>query len=227
MGVDRADFYRFGLRRDVLLPRLRTVAAVDADADTITVPSNGWTGSEYLTFSVVPASATTPVLPGGIGASTVYRPLPVEGSSSLAKLSLTEGGSPIDITGAGDGAFQVEEDLGPLIDSFLETWQARVEAVMPAHRRPLADPLPRDVVWVICKRAAYDMAVTHTLVTPSYWEQNRETIAAQDADAKARMDQWRKGEADVDAIDATPDVLENGAVSILPGATSSGWRGAI
>jgi uncharacterized protein DUF1320 len=218
-----AQFGIYGLRRENILPRVRTVTAVDASANTIAVQAHDWAGAEYLQLAVVTGSAETPALPAGLSATTVYRPLPVTGSDTLVKLSLTEGGTAVDITDTGTGTFTVTEQLGPIVQAFLDAAQARVDEALTDYAPNLPSPAPTIVVWVECKLAAYDMAIAQALVVPSYWEQARETIAAQHDRALEYLADWKAGKPIQGlSADATPGTEENGAV-ILDGRTAPSW----
>lgn len=211
-----AQFGAFGLRREVLLPRMRAVTVVDPDTDTLGVGAHDWAGDEYIMLATVPGSVDggDPVLPTGLSATTVYRPLPVTGSDSLFNVSLTEGGSAVAFgPDSGAGSFTVTEQLSATIQRHLDMARGRIVQALIAYsigdENP--DPTPPILVWVECKLAAFSLAVGHGLVVPGYFEQARQTIEAEYKEAVGYLERWRLGE-EVQGLgdDATPGESENG-----------------
>lgn len=220
------QFELFGLRREVLTPRVRALAVIDPGTDTLGISgAHGWSGTEALQFQAQPMSGATPTLPAGLSATVVYRPLPVDDSDSLFQVSLTVGGAAVSFSDDGEGSIQVVEQLGPMISAYLEQWSGNVEEDLVAYAPFLPEPVPPIVTWVVCKLAAYDMAVVQSLVTPEYWARAKETVASQAEKADDIRKLWRAGKLLQRLVaDATPDVVENGTAILLPdpGEWSSG-----
>lgn len=208
-----ADFEICGLRKEVLSPRKRVIASVDPVTDRLAVQAHGWSGPEPLQFEVVAVPGVTPALPAGLSASIVYYPLPVFGSDTLFAVSTTVGGAAVNVTDAGAGTFMVRQGLGPTIARTLELISAYVEDAMPADLQQTDA-----AVWIVCKLAAFDLAIVQGLMNPDRWQEGKETIGAQAKTAEARLDEWRRRGAPPrkPATDGA-DALQNGTfVDVAP-----------
>jgi hypothetical protein len=216
----RAQFYRHGLRPGAVAPSPRTVEAVDATTDTLTLRGHGLAVADPLEFVNVGGA-----LPGGLSAAVVVYAIPVEGSDALFQVAETaedaEAGTQIPITSAGSGAHRVVLAVGPLIDDALEVASDEVRQALRAHGE-LESPLPPSVVAWICRLAAAAVLRVLGLQNPAQREGAQPYF---DAEAQTRLELARcaKGVPLIGATDDTPAVAENGAVFHAVTEDARGW----
>jgi hypothetical protein len=224
-----AQFEVLGLRRNVITPRSRVISIVDPTIDTLGVLSpHGWGGDEALQLTATPiVGVPTPVLPTGLSASLVYRPLPVTDSDTLFQLALTVGGSAVDFSDVGAGELNVSEQRGPMIQIYLDLYSAIVDEALVNYKNDIPAPIPPILTWVVCKLAAYDIAVVQTLVTDYYFKSAGESITKSAEIARKQLEEWKDGKLLQTLVaDATPDVLENGTVVFEdPNGSTPLWFG--
>ena len=79
-----------------------TTGDVNTGTDTITVAAHGYSNGDSVVF------ATNGTLPTGLSAETVY--YIINAATNTFKVSLTSGGSAVDITTTGSGTFYVQRD---------------------------------------------------------------------------------------------------------------------
>jgi hypothetical protein len=206
------------------------LSVVDPTADTLGVLSaHGWSGTEALQFTAkATVGVTSPALPSGLSASTVYYPLPITNSDSLFKVSTTVGGSAVNFTDAGAGEISVTEQRGAMIQAFLDMHSALVDNALIDYATPIPAPFPAILTWVVCKRAAYDIAIVQSLVTDYYFKSAGESIIANDKIAREQIDEWKAGKIlPTIGDDATPGIVENGAESFFVRGPWDKWMGGV
>lgn len=210
----RQEFFAWGLPAKAFSRQPMAVAAADPAADVFTVRSHGLSTGDRARFEVNAggAGAAPGVLPAGLSASVLYFVIGVEAlGTDMFQVSLTDGGGALDITDTGSPVFGVCADLGAKIDLQLDSVSRHADQHLTGNATPLATA-PSHLKQYICEIAAWKLATTAGLVDPQYAADP--SLKARAEEAQRQLDKLqRNGEELVGGtVDATPNIVDNGAI---------------
>jgi hypothetical protein len=156
---EHEDLYRLGgLPRGVLAEQARPVASVDLTANTLELADHGLSLDDPVQLTVE-AGGT---LPQPLAAGTTYYAKPVAGRQDLLQLATGAGGSAVNITVAGVGAFSVLfDDSAAKSEAARRYGSSQVDQYCVAHGVPFernADgDYPSQVVAYSAKLAVLEL----------------------------------------------------------------------
>lgn len=209
----RQDVYAIGLAAEAFRRPPREVEGVVPSTGILTIRSHGLALDTPLTLvvessSTLGAHAAAP--PTGSAVGTLYYALPVAGSSDLFQIAVAPNGSPLTFSDVGTGIFGMVVDHGPYLDAAIVAASAILDQCARAHDPPIAAP----VFPLVCAFLAVRIYVAaHTVMNPAFTK-----VLEGPSWLRGLLDKlfalWIAGADVVGAVDATPLLADDGAVSI-------------
>lgn len=203
----RAACYALGGGQRAFARPSRLVESVDAAAGALVLRAHGLEDDDPIELtaeSVATIGAAAASAPGGTSLGTTY--YADRRSSDRIGLRLTPGGSPIaSFTDAGAGKIGIREDHGVKLDKAI----ADATELVAAHATASGRPVSADVLGGITARLAVRI----------YFDGSKEATRYIDERLLSSM---LSGRPIPGATDATPSVVENGAVVVT--LAGGGWR---
>jgi hypothetical protein len=189
-----ADLYRYGLARGNLVLSARECGRVDIATDTIELDNHGFENDDKVSFRPCEGAA----LPVPLVEGAAYFAKKV--SHTLFAVSLTAGGTAINITAASTGSFFV--GIEPPLTEVIEYYSRWVDDFLPAHAAPLTAPYPVQVTATVAELAAKKLM--------QLAGHKSESVDEFELSAKAKLERWAKG---IVVRNATPAQHTNLAVT--------------
>lgn len=220
MYATRAQLYARGIRAELLVAPSRTVEAVDATGDTLTMPGHGLATDDVVEFAL----GYQATAPGGLAVGTVYYAKPIADSDDLIQLAASKGGAAIDITSTGSGILTLRKQLGAIIDDVLLAVSGDVDEALVNYGSPLTT-WPPSVTNVVCALAAEELAIVQGLLRPDY-DKSADRLIGRAEWARKQLARWRDGGEPLRGfpavVDQTPDVLEDATI-VIDGPGVPNW----
>jgi len=212
--VTLAEKFALGLGAEAFVAASRPITAVNAAANTLTIPGHGANTDDTCRLE------STGGLPAPLAEGVVYYAEPVPGSLDLLKLRASAGGVAIDLSSAGDSdaVHSILFDPTPKILQMIEAVSGDYEQALHAHALPLS-VVPPHLKKAVVSEVDAELTTVVGLVRPNYQDAS---IPARAAQARSFRDRLRAGEPLRGATDATPTVAESGAVGW--GDEPAGWN---
>jgi hypothetical protein len=211
----RKDVYALGLTPEMFRRPARDVEGVTPSFGGLVLRSHGFTADTPIVLAVLSSStlgAPAAAVPGGLTAGVVYYAQPE--SSDVFSLSMP-GGSPIaSFADSGSGIFGVIVDHGPYLDAAIDA----ATLVIDQYNRGHAAPIQAAVLTMVCAFLAARIYVSaHAALNPAFTEAlDKPTFVSKLVDKLFEI--WLTGAPIPGAVDATPDIAEEGPVlARLPG----------
>jgi len=202
---DLSDLFAYGVSRGALRNAGRLVGSVDASANTFELDVHGFSTGTVVTFRAEAGGS----LPSPLVSGASYYAIRV--SESRFSVSLTSGGSVLDLTTAGSRIVVVAE----LPESAVRDWASRlIDDMLPAHVVPLSEPYPE-----IVRMTAAELSAARLLAMLGEQSTSLATIADS---AQKRLERWSRG-VPVRGENAPKSAVLSASVS-APANDSRGWR---
>jgi Protein of unknown function (DUF1320) len=208
-----ADFFRLGLRPAAVVQQPRAVVTVDTTADTLLLPVHGMANGDQFRVTVQGVSGT---LPAPLAANVTYYAIAT--SDDVLQVAATHADAvavppvPINLTGSPTGVVGIVASAIPMIQATLDGIDDDINAALIAYGTPLPQPYPPEVIRVECHLAAFEVSATMGFLTPATPTQDSQMVTKRYEAALATLERWRKGgKLQNDTVDASPNVVENGA----------------
>lgn len=203
---ENEDLFDYGLPRGLVGMQGRILEAVTASTDLFELDEHGFRSSDRVFVRATEGG----MLAGGLAADTAYYVLPI--SSATFKLSLTEGGSPVNVSS--DGTSMVASIRLPF-EKTIEFFSRWVDCIIP-HAVPLTAPYPVIVSGTVAELSAQKLL--HLA------GQRSESVDGLVAACEKRLKLWGTS---VPVRDANVTSSSNRAVVSTGRSDPRGWGGTL